>query len=331
MFRRDWTGQTLQESDESVSARANAGARLDRCADTRVTAKNFKKVRHNNPMGELAHFPVRSRPAASRPLDFAYAAGLKGTLVATEAHSRGAVEVASWPLFEHYLLSAAGPALGALEEEGEPLIRQALAQVCVARKRLRPSAMARRGGGLPTRATTIESAHRYAHRCVMRFQRLKEAPVWQMSLPWWEFAARGLIVYVFLMVLLRITGRRQVGQLAPFDLVLLLVLSNALQNSMNGGDNSVSGGVISALTLVGVNWLVGYVTFRSKRLARVVEGRPEVLVHNGHVYRDVLERERLTQSELDAAVRLAGCASIEDVHFAILENNGQISVRMKGH
>ena len=155
--------------------------------------------------------------------------------------------------------------------------------------------------------------------------------MWQMSIPWWEFVARAVIVFVFLMVLLRITGRRQVGQLAPFDLVLLLVLSNALQNAMNGGDNSVIGGVISAVTLVAINWLVGYVAFRSKRLARAIEGRPEVLVHNGHVYRDVMARERLTQSELDAALRQAGCASVADVHYAMLENNGQISVRMKDH
>ena len=153
--------------------------------------------------------------------------------------------------------------------------------------------------------------------------------MWQMSLPWWEFVIRALVVYAFLIVLLRLTGRRQVGQLAPFDLVLLLVLSNALQNSMNGGDNSVSGGVLSAVTLVGVNWLVGYLTYRNKRLARVIEGRPEVLIHNGHVYRDVMRRERLTQAELDAALRQAGCASIDDVHFAMLENNGQITVRMK--
>ena len=153
--------------------------------------------------------------------------------------------------------------------------------------------------------------------------------MWQMSLPWWEFALRALVVYAFLMLLLRVTGRRQVGQLAPFDLVLLLVLSNALQNAMNGGDNSVTGGVISALVLVGVNWVVGYVTYRSKRLSRLIEGKPEVLIHNGHVYRDVMDRERLTMSEVDAALRRAGCACIDDVHFAILENNGQISVRMK--
>ena len=153
--------------------------------------------------------------------------------------------------------------------------------------------------------------------------------MWQLSIPWWEFVLRAVIVFVFLMVLLRLTGRRQVGQLAPFDLVLLLVLSNALQNAINGGDNSILGGIISAVTLVGVNWLVGYATFRSKKLARTIEGRPEVLIHNGHVYRDVMAREHLTQSELDAALRQAGCASVEDVHFAMLENNGQISVRIR--
>ena len=151
--------------------------------------------------------------------------------------------------------------------------------------------------------------------------------MWKLSLPWWEFIARAVVVYIFLLVILRITGKRQVGQLAPFDLVLLLVLSNALQNSMNGGDNTVTGGIISAVTLIGLNWLLGYATFRSKKIGRFVEGRPQVIVHNGIVYRDIMQSERLTQDELDAAIRLAGCASIHDVHFAILENNGQISVR----
>jgi uncharacterized membrane protein YcaP (DUF421 family) len=153
--------------------------------------------------------------------------------------------------------------------------------------------------------------------------------MWNLSLPWWEFLSRAVLVYGFLILILRLTGKRQIGQLAPFDLVLLLVLSNALQNSMNGGDNSVLGGMLSAVTLIALNWLVSYTTFRSKRLARIVEGRPQVLIHNGHIFRDVMEREQLTQSELDTALRLAGCACVADVHFAILENNGQISVRVK--
>jgi uncharacterized membrane protein YcaP (DUF421 family) len=153
--------------------------------------------------------------------------------------------------------------------------------------------------------------------------------MWNLSVAWWELIVRAAIVYLFLMVILRVTGKRQIGQLAPFDLVLLLVLSNAVQNSMNGGDNSVLGGLISAVALVTLNWLLGYLTYRYKRLGRIVEGRPQVLIHNGHVYRDVMLQERLTQDELDAALRQAGCACVEDVHFAILENNGQISVRTR--
>src|ERR1700726_3708823 len=118
--------------------------------------------------------------------------------------------------------------------------------------------------------------------------------MWHMSLVWWEFVLRGIIIYVFLLVLLRLTGKRQVGQLAPFDLVLLLVLSNAVQNAMNGGDNSLLGGVISAVTLVGLNYLVGLATYKSKRLEALVEGRPEVLIHNGILFTQVMERQRLT-------------------------------------
>ena len=153
--------------------------------------------------------------------------------------------------------------------------------------------------------------------------------MWQLSLPWWEFIVRALIVYGFLIVLLRLTGKRQVGQLAPFDLVLLLVLSNAVQNAMNGGDNSVLAGILSACTLVLVNYLVGRAAYRNKRVEALIEGRPEVLIHNGRLYEEVMVREKLTHHELSAALRAAGCINIEDVHYAMLENNGQISVVAK--
>jgi uncharacterized membrane protein YcaP (DUF421 family) len=145
-------------------------------------------------------------------------------------------------------------------------------------------------------------------------------------MPWWELIVRSVIVYVFLIVLLRLTGKRQIGQLAPFDLVLLLVLSNAVQNSMNGGDNSVLGGLISATTLIGLNFLMGYLTYRSKRLEAVVEGQPEVLIHNGKLFEKVMARAQLTHHELNAALRQAGCLSVAEVHCAILENNGTITV-----
>src|ERR1700694_572902 len=107
-----------------------------------------------------------------------------------------------------------------------------------------------------------------------------------MTIPWWELVVRSVVVYAFLLVILRVTGKRQVGQLAPFDLVLLLVLSNAVQNSMNGGDNSLVGGLISATTLIAFNYAIGFATFRSKRLEEVIEGRPQVLIHNGQLFED---------------------------------------------
>ena len=150
--------------------------------------------------------------------------------------------------------------------------------------------------------------------------------MWALSLPWWEFIVRGVIVYTFLLVLIRITGKRQVGQLAPFDLILLLVLSNAVQNAMNGGDNSVGGGLISAVTLVLLNYAVGMATYRSKVLEGIIEGRPDVLIHNGTLFPDVMKRAKLTHHELNAALRQAGCVCIDDVHTAVLENNGALSV-----
>src|SRR5947207_12834180 len=111
-----------------------------------------------------------------------------------------------------------------------------------------------------------------------------EADMWETSLPhWWEFVVRAVVVYLFLLVLLRLTGKRQVGQLAPFDLVLLLVLSNAVQNSMNGGDNSVTGGMILATTLVAINSFVGWLAYRSKRVESLIEGRPVILVQDAKI------------------------------------------------
>ncbi len=150
--------------------------------------------------------------------------------------------------------------------------------------------------------------------------------MWSTSVAWWEFVVRGVIIYVFLIILLRLTGKRQIGQMAPFDLVLLLVLSNAVQNSMVGGDNSVIGGMISALTLVTLNSLVALLTFRSKKAEALIEGRPELLVHNGRLFEQALNRCKLTHHELNAAVRQAGCAEIAEVQAAFLETDGAISI-----
>ena len=155
------------------------------------------------------------------------------------------------------------------------------------------------------------------------------ASMWKMAQPWWEFVLRALVVYGFLLITLRLTGKRQVGQLAPFDLVLLLVLSNAVQNSMNAGDNTVAAGFILVLTLLAVNGFMGWITWRSKRAEILVEGRPQILVHNGVPDEAMLASERITRHELMAAVRQAGLSDMADVRVAILETNGRINVIAK--
>lgn len=151
--------------------------------------------------------------------------------------------------------------------------------------------------------------------------------MFNMTTPWWELVARALVVYVFLITLLRLTGKRQIGQLSPFDLVLLLILSNAVQNSMNAGDNSLIGGLLSAVTLVTVNFLVGLVTFKSKKLEAIIEGRPQVLIHDGVLFEDVMDDAKLTRRELDSTLRQSGYFEIKHIRLAILETNGTVSVQ----
>jgi uncharacterized membrane protein YcaP (DUF421 family) len=153
--------------------------------------------------------------------------------------------------------------------------------------------------------------------------------MWNLSVPWWELLIRGVAIYAVVLVLLRITGKRQMGQISAFDFVLLLLLANAVQNAMNAGDNSLLAGLILAVTLVALNVAVGWLVFKNKRAERFIEGRPEVLIHNGHLYREILDRERLTQQDIDAALRKAGCMSIQDVAFAVLESNGEITVHSR--
>ena len=141
-----------------------------------------------------------------------------------------------------------------------------------------------------------------------------------------EKILRAAAVYLFLLIAFRVSGKRQVGQLTPFDLVVLLVISNIVQNAMIGNDNSLGGGLIGATTILILNYLVVELTFRFKRLRRLVEARPTILIHDGRILHDNLRTERLTLDDLQAALRRAGVADPTRVRFAVLEESGGISV-----
>jgi uncharacterized membrane protein YcaP (DUF421 family) len=136
---------------------------------------------------------------------------------------------------------------------------------------------------------------------------------------------RAVVVYGFLLAALRLAGRRELAQMTSFDLVLLLVLSNAVQNSLNAGDNSLVGGIVSALALLLLNWAVAYATWRWRKVERVVQGRPIRIVSDGRVHLGALRRELLTAAELRSALRKQGIMRISDCRQVVLEPDGTLS------
>ncbi len=140
---------------------------------------------------------------------------------------------------------------------------------------------------------------------------------------------RPVIVYLVLVLLLRLFGKRELAQLNPFDLVVLLSLSNTVQNAIIGDDNSVTGGIIGAFSLLAINWLVVRVLFRSPRLTRALEGRAAVLIRDGHIDRKALERESLSREELIEVIHRQGFEHIHEVHRCELEPNGSFYIEAK--
>ena len=144
-----------------------------------------------------------------------------------------------------------------------------------------------------------------------------------------EKVLRPAIVYGFLVVLLRVFGKRELAQLNPFDLVVLLSLSNTVQNAIIGNDNSLSGGLIGAFTLLGINYLVVRFLFRHRRLDQIFEGRPTALIEKGHIVKKALARELLTRAELMTVLHRQGFSGLEEVERCVLEPGGTFAISRK--
>jgi uncharacterized membrane protein YcaP (DUF421 family) len=150
--------------------------------------------------------------------------------------------------------------------------------------------------------------------------------MFNMSMGVFEHIARGVAVYVFLLLLLRFVGKKHVGELAPFDLLVLLILSETVQNSLIGDDTSLVGGLISATTLVTLAYGISFLTCHSKIAERLLEGAPKILVRHGRRCPAEMAKQRITRSELTEALRHHGCTNITRIRAAILENDGRITV-----
>jgi uncharacterized membrane protein YcaP (DUF421 family) len=146
-----------------------------------------------------------------------------------------------------------------------------------------------------------------------------------LGLPVGEKILRPLVVYVFLIVGLRLAGKRELAQLNPFDLVVLLTLSNTVQNAIIGDDNSVTGGIIGAAALLAINYIVVRFLYDHAKLDRLVEGEPDILIENGEICERALRDELITRNELQAAAHKQGFASLDEIDRAILDPGGSIS------
>lgn len=150
--------------------------------------------------------------------------------------------------------------------------------------------------------------------------------MFQMQLPWLEKIIRPIIVYLFLIIFLRVFGKRELAQLNPFDLVVLLSLSNTVQNAIIGNDNSVSGGLVGALALLTINWVLTRLLFKSPKLEEALEGKKTEFIRHGVVDHVALKKEAMTELELLSVVHKQGLKDFSEVEICALEPNGTFYV-----
>jgi uncharacterized membrane protein YcaP (DUF421 family) len=146
-----------------------------------------------------------------------------------------------------------------------------------------------------------------------------------LGVPVLEKMLRPVIVYIFLVVGLRLAGKRELAQLNPFDLVVLLTLSNTVQNAIIGNDSSVTGGIIGAATLLVINYFVVRLLYGHQKIEKIVEGDEDVLIENGQINTEHLKNEAITLAELEMAAHKQGFESLAQVQRAVLESGGAIS------
>ena len=152
--------------------------------------------------------------------------------------------------------------------------------------------------------------------------------MFDMDLPWWEFIVRGVVVYVALLIMVRLSGRRTVGQFTPFDLLVVMLLSEAVSNSLSGGDDSLAGGLIVAATLIVLNVVVSVLSSHSRQMATMLDGEAVLIGRDGVFFDKVVRRCRITESDLEQALRAADCAR-QDMQCAFLEADGEITIQKK--
>ena len=147
-----------------------------------------------------------------------------------------------------------------------------------------------------------------------------------METPWYELVIRATCVFLFLFFVCRLWGRKHMGQLSPFDFILLLIISECFQSALQGEEKSITGGMIALLTLVALNTILSRITFFSTRLEKIIDGKPKILIMDGVIDEEMRKKEVLSYQDLYSALRLEGVDEIKNVKQATIEPNGRITI-----
>ena len=150
--------------------------------------------------------------------------------------------------------------------------------------------------------------------------------LFELAMPWWEFVLRAVVVYAAVLALVRLSGKRTVGQFTPFDLIVVVLLGTAVQNSLIGEDVSLPGGLILAATLIACNWLVGFASARSRLLKRLTEGSPVLLGRDGELFDGALRRQNISREDVEEALRNQGLSDLRQAALITLEIDGTLTV-----
>ena len=149
--------------------------------------------------------------------------------------------------------------------------------------------------------------------------------MFDLDLPWWELAARALLIYIFVLLMVRLSGKRTIGQFTPFDLLVVVLVSEGVSNALAGGEESVGGGMIIVGTLVGLNALTNRLSLRSARFRRLVEGEAVIVGRDGRILKNRLMAQHVSEDDFFQALREADC-ELKDMKFALLESDGKFSI-----
>lgn len=155
--------------------------------------------------------------------------------------------------------------------------------------------------------------------------------MWELEVSWFEPVIRGVAIYVIIFFLVRFMGKKQLAKFTPFDLVLLMIISEAIQNGISGDDHSITGSLISVSVIIAINMLFNIILSKFPAVEKLIDGQPVVIILNGKMFKKVLKEQKITEAEVFEALREHEVMNPEDVKCAILEKDGNISVIKYGH